>query len=132
MAKAQGRTIMPHSPYFGPGYWATLQLAAAYENAELFEYLYIKPEADVGLALPHPKRGQVAVPAGPGLGFQPDMAVIDRFRIQGLKQLPACCNCATIVVQSRFNLDQRLFRMRPSRKRSRMRLKFKQGWGDNH
>ena len=81
MAKTQGRTIMPHSPYFGPGYWATIQLAAVYENAELFEYLYIKPEADVGHALPHPKQGQVAVPKGPGIGFEPDMAVIERFRL---------------------------------------------------
>ena len=82
LAKAAGRTIMPHSPYFGPGYWATLQLAAACPNAELFEYLYIKPEADVGLGLPHPVKGAVTIPDKPGIGFDPDMAVIERYRVK--------------------------------------------------
>lgn len=81
MAQAQGRTIMPHSPYFGPGYWATLQLAAAFETAELFEYLYIWPEADVGRDLPRPTASAVAIPDKPGLGFEPDMAVIEKFRV---------------------------------------------------
>ena len=33
IARAHGRTLMPHSPYFGPGYFATLQLASADELA---------------------------------------------------------------------------------------------------
>ncbi len=81
MAKAQGRQIMPHSPYFGPGYWATLQLAAAIPHAELFEYLYIGPAADVGLNLPRPVGGNVAIPGAPGLGFEPDMTVIKKYRV---------------------------------------------------
>ena len=82
LAKARGRTIMPHSPYFGPGYWATLQLAAAVPHAELFEYLYIWPEADVGLNLPRPKDGKVAIPDAPGIGFEPDMAVVEKFKVR--------------------------------------------------
>jgi L-alanine-DL-glutamate epimerase-like enolase superfamily enzyme len=81
MAKAQGRAIMPHSPYFGPGYWATLQLAAAHPHAELFEYLYIKPEASVGHDLPRPVNGKVAIPDKPGLGFEVDMQVVERYRL---------------------------------------------------
>ncbi len=81
LAKMQGRTIMPHSPYFGPGYWATLQLAAALPHAGLFEYLYITPEADVGTDLPRPRRGLVTVPAGPGTGFVPNDDVIRRYTV---------------------------------------------------
>ena len=33
--KRQGKRLAPHSPYFGPGYWATLQLAAALEEFSL-------------------------------------------------------------------------------------------------
>lgn len=80
-AKAAGRTIMPHSPYFGPGYWATLQLAAAYENAGLFEYLYIWPEAHVGRDLPRPAGGAIAVPDTPGTGFEPNLAAIEKYRV---------------------------------------------------
>ncbi|WP_435171054.1 mandelate racemase/muconate lactonizing enzyme family protein [Falsirhodobacter sp. 1013] len=73
--------LMPHSPYFGPGYLATLQVAAALRDEPLFEYLYIWPEGWLYSEIPHPGNGRVAVPQGPGLGFDPDPAIIDRFRV---------------------------------------------------
>lgn len=79
MAAEAGKTVMPHCPYFGPGYWASAQIMAAKPNAEMFEMLYI--EADVWLdpAIPLPKSGMVEIPDRPGLGFEPDPAVMKRF-----------------------------------------------------
>lgn len=81
LAEEAGKTPMPHSPYFGPGYWATLQLAAARPQCGLFEYLWIKPEAYLSGDIPLPRNGQVAIPNGPGLGFEPDESIIRRYRL---------------------------------------------------
>ena len=80
-AAASGRTLMPHSPYFGPGYWATLQLAAARPEAGLFEYLYITQEAVIDPAMPRPQGGVLAIPDRPGIGCEPDPKVIERYRV---------------------------------------------------
>jgi L-alanine-DL-glutamate epimerase-like enolase superfamily enzyme len=81
LAAAAKKTVMPHSPYFGPGYWATLQLAAAREEAGLFEYLYITQEAVIDETMPRPERGVLAIPDRPGIGCTPDPKVIERYRI---------------------------------------------------
>lgn len=73
--------VAPHSPYFGPGYLATLQMAAADEGFEIFEYLYIEPEAVPYREFPWPENGAVPIPDGPGLGMDPDPEVIDRYRV---------------------------------------------------
>jgi L-alanine-DL-glutamate epimerase-like enolase superfamily enzyme len=80
-AAAAGKTAMPHSPYFGPGYWATLQLTAHLPETGMVEYLYTRPDAWVGLDVPLPKSGLITVPKLPGIGFTPDPAVIDRYRL---------------------------------------------------
>jgi len=79
LAEAHGKTIMPHAPYFGPGYWATIQLMAAKPVAELFEFLYVKPEAWLDGNMPLPADGKVQVPKLPGLGFEPDPALLKRY-----------------------------------------------------
>ena len=56
LAEGHGKAVMPHAPYFGPGYWATVQLMAARPVAELFEFLYIEPEAWLDPRIPLPKR----------------------------------------------------------------------------
>jgi L-alanine-DL-glutamate epimerase-like enolase superfamily enzyme len=81
LAKQAGKAPMPHSPYFGPGYWATLQLAAARPEVGLFEFLYIAAEQWLTQEVPMPKSGQIAIPAGPGLDFEPDRAVIEKYRV---------------------------------------------------
>ncbi|AYM14767.1 MULTISPECIES: mandelate racemase/muconate lactonizing enzyme family protein [Agrobacterium] len=80
-AKQRGLTIMPHSPYFGPGYHATLQLAAATENAGLFEYLYVDPEAWVAKRTPQPVKGIIPVEETHGIGFEPDLDVLEKYWI---------------------------------------------------
>jgi len=74
---------MPHSPYFGPGYHATVQLMAARSECELFEHLYIKADAYPDPSIPLPKDGKVSVPDKPGIGFEPDPDVIARYSILG-------------------------------------------------
>lgn len=79
MAADRSVTLMPHSPYFGPGYLATLQMMAREDGGELFEYLYVEPEAWIYENMPLPKDGDVDIPSGPGLGMEPDMGVVERY-----------------------------------------------------
>lgn len=80
-AATLGKTVMPHSPYFGPGYWATLQLAAHLEPIGLFEYMYVKPEAWCGRDIPLPHQGSIVIPDAPGIGFTPDDETLHRYRV---------------------------------------------------
>jgi L-alanine-DL-glutamate epimerase-like enolase superfamily enzyme len=77
-----GKSIMPHSPYFGPGWWATLQLAAHAPEIGMIEYLYIESAGEIGRDIPLPKKGVIAIPDTPGLGFEPDFDAIERFRVR--------------------------------------------------
>ena len=81
IAASAGKTVMPHSPYFGPGYWATLQLAAARAEIGLFEYLYISQEAVIDESMPRPEKGWLTVPDLPGIGCIPDPKVIERYQV---------------------------------------------------
>jgi L-alanine-DL-glutamate epimerase-like enolase superfamily enzyme len=79
LVRSRGAKLAPHSPYFGPGALATLHLLAAAPEEARFEYFYCWPDAWLyGEALA-PTRGELALPGGPGLGFDPDPAVIKRF-----------------------------------------------------
>ncbi|NKB57721.1 MAG: mandelate racemase/muconate lactonizing enzyme family protein [Alphaproteobacteria bacterium] len=80
-AEASGVTVMPHSPYFGPGFVATLHLMAAQAAEGLVERFYLSPEATLYGDLIEPTNGGFRVPEGPGLGADPDQAVIDRYRV---------------------------------------------------
>ena len=76
------KTPMPHSPYFGPGYWATLHLASLLPEPSLFEFMYVKTDAWLDPNIPLPHNGKMAVPSRAGLGFEPDPAILKRFRVQ--------------------------------------------------
>ncbi|MEZ5729945.1 MAG: enolase C-terminal domain-like protein [Burkholderiaceae bacterium] len=78
LASAHGKRVMPHSPYFGPGYWATAHLMAARPECELFEMLYIEPQDWLDSRIPLPRHGELSLPDGPGLGFEPDPALLER------------------------------------------------------
>lgn len=81
-AAAHGLTVMPHSPYFGPGYFTTLHLSAILAGEPLFEHMYVQLEADLALGgTPLPQQGHVTVPQLPGHGFTPDEAVLQRYRL---------------------------------------------------
>jgi L-alanine-DL-glutamate epimerase-like enolase superfamily enzyme len=82
MAKAHGLTVMPHSPYFGVGYFTTLQLIAGLHGEPLLEHLYVALDGDLAVSgTPLPRNGSVAIPQQPGHGFTPDMEVLERYRV---------------------------------------------------
>ena len=80
LADAAGVTLMPHSPYFGPGFLATLQLMAARgEPGGMIERYHMDLEASLYGELVTPVTGRFVVPTGPGLGCDPDHDVIKTY-----------------------------------------------------
>lgn len=75
------KLMMPHSPYFGPGYLASLQMAARGSADEYFEFLYVDPESWLYAEMPLPEKGRIKIPDAPGLGMDPDPAILERYRI---------------------------------------------------
>jgi D-galactarolactone cycloisomerase len=81
LADSANVRIAPHSPYFGPGFLATLHLIAASGHDDVqFERLYVDLADNLYGDWIHPVEGFLRVPQGPGLGFDPDPEVIARFR----------------------------------------------------
>lgn len=83
LAEVHGVTLAPHSPYFGPGFLATLNLIASHPavSHDFIEYFQIALEAfPFGDALV-PINGAVALPPGPGLGMEPDADVLKDYRV---------------------------------------------------
>jgi len=82
LAEAMGVALMPHSPYFGPGFLATLHLAAAQPAPNLIERFYLKMEASLYGDAIDPVRGKFRLPMGPGLGREPDPGAIREYRVK--------------------------------------------------
>lgn len=80
LAEAANVAVVPHSPYFGPGLLATLHLLAAAPQEMLVERLYVELEAPLFGELADAPGGLMTVPEGPGLGCDPDPAMIARYR----------------------------------------------------
>jgi D-galactarolactone cycloisomerase len=80
LAQQAGVPVVPHCAYFGPGYLASLHLAAALAPDAPFERIYVKLEASPFGRWLEAEDGKVRVPQDPGLGCDPDMAVVDRYR----------------------------------------------------
>ena len=82
LADTMGVKLAPHSPYFGPGLLATLQLMSLREDGTCVEIFYMKREACLwGGRVDTDSKGNVAVPEGPGLGYEPDKDVMERYRV---------------------------------------------------
>ena len=79
LAQSYGLEVAPHSPYFGPGFVATLHLAAALVENPMIEVLWLDMEANPFDPWVRAPGGQVAVPTGPGLGCEPDADVLRRY-----------------------------------------------------
>jgi D-galactarolactone cycloisomerase len=82
LAKAFGVRLVPHNAYFGAGFLASLHVNAALAPDSPFERLFIDLQASPYHDLVEAKDGRVAVPTGPGLGRDPDMAVLRRFLVR--------------------------------------------------
>jgi L-alanine-DL-glutamate epimerase-like enolase superfamily enzyme len=84
LAQASGVRLVPHCAYFGPGFLASLHFAATLAPGTPFERLYVKLEASPFGPWLDAKGGKLKVPDGPGLGCDPDMAVVERYRTEPL------------------------------------------------
>ena len=81
LAESHGVALMPHAPYFGPGFLATLQLMAALPDSGLAEWFYLEREACLYGSAIAPRGGVFHLPPGPGLGAEPDPKVIEDYRM---------------------------------------------------
>lgn len=81
LGEAHGVTVVPHSPYFGPGLMASIHVCAASAREIPIERYYCDfAETPFGDQI-NPKNGAFAVPQTPGLGIDPDPDVIARMRV---------------------------------------------------
>jgi L-alanine-DL-glutamate epimerase-like enolase superfamily enzyme len=82
LADELGVRLAPHSPYFGPGLLATLQLLSLRDDATFVEIFYMKRAANLWRGrVDVDANGNVEVPEGPGLGYEPDRDVMEQYRI---------------------------------------------------
>ena len=81
LCEAHGVTVAPHSPYFGPGFLATLHICSALIERPMVEVLWLDMEANPFDPWVKAENGRVRLPPGPGLGCDPDPAIIDRYRV---------------------------------------------------
>ncbi|RAH99175.1 mandelate racemase/muconate lactonizing enzyme family protein [Acuticoccus sediminis] len=81
-AEFVGVRVAPHSPYFGPGLLATLQVAATTPLVSSIECFGVRLGDTVfgPVGLPGAD-GRIEVPTAPGLGADPDPGAIARLRI---------------------------------------------------
>jgi L-alanine-DL-glutamate epimerase-like enolase superfamily enzyme len=82
LADAMAVRLAPHSPYFGPGFLATLQLMSLRDDSTFVEVFYMKRAACLwGGRIDVDANGTIPVPDGPGLGYEPDREVMERYRV---------------------------------------------------
>ena len=82
VAETFGVQVMPHSPYFGPGFLATLHLSQSVPNSGLLERFFIDFEAYIyPEQIFNPKNGSFEIPNDIGLGFDPDKNVLKDYRV---------------------------------------------------
>lgn len=81
MATAANVAVALHSPYFGPGYIASMHCLAAHVGAAApLERLFGKLEATLYPGLVDPDAdGNFTIPQGPGLGADPDPEVMREY-----------------------------------------------------
>ena len=81
LGEAHGVTVVPHSPYFGPGLLASIHVCAAAPREIPIEHYYCDfAETPFGDQI-KPKNGAFALPQAPGLGQDPDEAIVARMRV---------------------------------------------------
>ena len=81
LAEGYGITLVPHSPYFGPGFLATLHLLSAMPQASMVERFYCTPEKSLVGDWIFATDGAFRVPDGIGLGQDPDPGAIKEYAV---------------------------------------------------
>jgi L-alanine-DL-glutamate epimerase-like enolase superfamily enzyme len=80
LAAAHNVTVVPHTPYFGPGFLAGLHFSATLPRETPVEWLYTGMVTTLYGDAIAPKRGRVNIPSGPGFGFDPDPKILEKYR----------------------------------------------------
>ena len=80
LAEGFGVRLVPHNAYYGAGSIASLHLVASLPADTLYERIWVDLEAYPFGDWQRAVDGKVKVPQGPGLGVEPDMNVIERYR----------------------------------------------------
>ena len=80
LTEANSIELVPHCAYFAPGNLASIHIVAALSTDTLLENIYANLEDDPYGGAMLAKGGKVYVPSGPGLGVEPDMKIIEKFR----------------------------------------------------
>ena len=83
LAETYNLSLAPHSPYFGPGFVATLHLLAHTRLAQWIEKIYFDLEADLFTEPLKFAGGVYTVPDGPGLGREVNRDVLKEYRMTG-------------------------------------------------
>lgn len=81
LCEASGIEFVPHCAIFGPGQVATMHINASRQTTPLLERLYCDFEAELYGGTNLPVKGKVKVPTGPGLGLEPNEAVISKYKV---------------------------------------------------
>ena len=82
MIEPLGVSVQPHSPFIGPAGLATLHFLATMKQPTCYAVVEAEPPMDMygnGLTRWQP---DLAVPTGPGLGFDPDPDYLKRHAIE--------------------------------------------------
>lgn len=83
LAEAFGVNVVPHSAYYGPGLLASIHcIAAMAKEVPVERYDADFAENPLHDAINPGANGRIAVPQGPGLGLDPDPAIITRLRVR--------------------------------------------------
>ena len=83
ISQSYGVQVMAHSPYFGPGFLATLHLAQSMHNPGLLERFFIDLEAYLyPVEIFNPKDGYFKINGNIGLGYEPDANVLKDYIVK--------------------------------------------------
>ena len=80
LSEAHAVKFIPHCAYFGPGNLASIHIVAAHGPDTLLENIYANLEANPFGDAMQARNGMVAVPQSAGLGVEPNMAVVAKYR----------------------------------------------------
>ena len=82
LAEAFNVDLAPHSPYFGPGFLATLHLIAHTGQAQWIEKFYFDLEINLFSPPLLPREGTYTLPDGPGLGLEINPEALEKHRVR--------------------------------------------------
>ncbi len=80
LADIANAEFAPHSYYHGPGFLASLHLVAAWPGHAVVEYGYDDLERQPYGEHVQVRNGEITVPMGPGLGFDPEPAFVMEYK----------------------------------------------------